>query len=187
MALLIETTVDDTCSNFATPQRIAFTPLGKPVEGSRSFQIRDGLERTGEYPLDHYFSFEAWVQDLEAVVDAAGVDRFPLLGISQGGAIALQAGLGYFRTLAGILALSTYLPLPDSLENAKGGPNAEIPIFLAHGSADPVVPVELGHGTRAQLDASGYEVEWHEYQGMPHSVSEKEIYHIAEWIEKVLM
>lgn len=123
---------------------------------------------------------------LDAQVDSGiASERIVLAGFSQGGAIALQAGLSYFRTLAGIIALSTYLPLPDSLENAGGSPNGEIPIFLAHGSADPVVPVELGHATRAQLDASGYTVEWHEYQGMPHSVSEKEIFHIAEWIEKV--
>lgn len=124
---------------------------------------------------------------LDAQVDSGiASERIILAGFSQGGAIALQAGLGYFRTLAGILALSTYLPLPDSLEQATGAPNGDTPVFLAHGSADPVVPVELGHATRAQLDASGYTVEWHEYQGMPHSVSEKEIYHIAEWIEKVL-
>ena len=114
-------------------------------------------------------------------------ERIVLAGFSQGGAIALQAGLRYFRTLGGIMALSTYLPLPDALDSEKGGPNADIPIFLAHGSIDPVVPVELGHATRAQLDAAGYTVEWHEYEGMPHSVSEQEVYHIAEWLEKIFI
>ena len=58
---------------------------------------------------------------------------------------------------------------------------------MAHGSADPVIPVVLAHQSHQKLERSGYPVEWHEYKGMPHSVSEQEIFHIAEWIEKVLM
>ena len=114
-------------------------------------------------------------------------ERIVVAGFSQGGAIALQAGLRYPARLAGILALSTYLPLADSLEAEKAGANADVPILLAHGSADPVIPVVLAHRSREKLEQTGYEIEWHEYRGMPHSVSEQEIFHVAEWLEKVLI
>ncbi len=113
-------------------------------------------------------------------------ERIVLAGFSQGGVIALQAGLRYEQKLAGILALSTYLPLQNSLAAEKSDANADTPIFLAHGVADPVIPVELAYRSLKKLEKEGYEVEWHEYRGMPHSVSEQEIFHIAEWLEKVL-
>jgi len=114
-------------------------------------------------------------------------ERIVLAGFSQGGAIVLHAGLRYAKKLAGIIALSTFLPLAESLEQEKSATNDGIPILLAHGSADPVVPVALAYETRAALENSGYEVEWHEYKGMAHSVSEQEIFHLAEWLEKILI
>lgn len=119
---------------------------------------------------------------------AAGIaaERIVLAGFSQGGAIALQAGLRYYKQLAGIIALSSYMPLAGSLEAERSDANGATPILLAHGSADPVVPVDLAHRTRDYLEQLGYSLEWHEYKGMPHSVSEQEIYHIAEWLERVL-
>jgi len=113
-------------------------------------------------------------------------ERIVVAGFSQGGVIALQAGLRYPEKLAGILALSTYLALPSRLAGERSEANAKIPIFLAHGSDDPVIPVDLAYRSRGQLEQAGYDVEWHEYRGMPHSVSEQEIYHVAEWLEKVL-
>ena len=98
----------------------------------------------------------------------------------------MQAGLRYRKQLAGIIALSTFLPLAESLKAEKSDANSGIPILLAHGSADPVVPVELAYKTRAVLEKHAYVVEWQEYQGMAHSVSEQEIFHIAEWLEKIL-
>ncbi len=119
---------------------------------------------------------------------AAGIksERIVLAGFSQGGAIVLQAGLRYYKSLAGIIALSTYLPLADSLDDEKSGANADIPIFLAHGSDDPVVPVELAYRSLKNLEKEGYAVEWHEYKGMAHGVSEQEIFHLAEWLERAL-
>jgi len=114
-------------------------------------------------------------------------ERIVLAGFSQGGAIVLHAGLRHGKQLAGIIALSTFLPLAESLEQEKSATNGGIPILLAHGSADPVVPVALAYETRAALENGGYEVEWHEYKGMAHSVSEQEIFHLAEWLEKTLM
>jgi phospholipase/carboxylesterase len=113
--------------------------------------------------------------------------RIVLAGFSQGGAIVLQAGLRYPAQLAGIMALSTYLPLAETLEQEKSADSAGTPIFMAHGSEDPVIPVDLAYKSLKRLEQQQYKVEWHEYKGMAHSVSEQEIYHVAEWLEKVLM
>ncbi|MDH3222011.1 MAG: alpha/beta hydrolase [Gammaproteobacteria bacterium] len=120
---------------------------------------------------------------------AAGIapQRIVLAGFSQGGAVVLQAGLRCDKKLAGIIGLSTYLPLDESLASEKSDANVDIPILLAHGSADPVIPVELAYRSLKKLEQEGYAVEWHEYKGMPHSVSEQEIFHIAEWLEKILI
>ena len=117
---------------------------------------------------------------------ASGIahERIVLAGFSQGGAIVLHAGLRCGKQLAGIIALSSFLPLAETLESEKAEINAGVPILLAHGSADPVVPVVLAYETRGELEKHGYEVEWHEYKGMAHSVSEQEIFHLAEWLEK---
>jgi phospholipase/carboxylesterase len=113
-------------------------------------------------------------------------ERIVLAGFSQGGAIVLQAGLRYYKQLAGIMALSTYLPLAESLDNEKSDANADIPIFFAHGSTDPVIAIDHAYRSRGLLEKQGYQVEWHEYKDMPHSVSEQEIFHMAEWLEKIL-
>ena len=112
--------------------------------------------------------------------------RIVLAGFSQGGAIVFQAGLRYPARLAGIMALSTYLPLAETLADEKSADNQDIPIFMAHGSADPVISVDLAYRSQKKLEQQGYTLEWHEYDGMAHSVSEQEIYHLAEWLEKVL-
>ena len=130
----------------------------------------------------------ALVSEMIDVEIANGIDaeHIVLAGFSQGGAIALQAGLRYSSQLAGILALSTYLPLADSLADEATDASASTPIFLAHGSIDPVISIDLAKQSRKLLQQQGLEVEWHEYDGMPHSVSEQEIFHIAEWLERVL-
>jgi len=111
--------------------------------------------------------------------------RIALAGFSQGGAIALQAGLRHAQQLAGIMALSTYLPLPDSLQAEASPANRATPIFMAHGTQDPVVPYSKGADSRAVLDGLGYQVEWHEYL-MPHSVCMEEIADIGAWLTRVL-
>lgn len=126
------------------------------------------------------------VNKLIDVEIAGGIapERIVLAGFSQGGAVVLHAGLRYGKQLAGIIALSSFLPLAETLESEKNEVNASLPILLAHGSADPVVPVVLAYETRGELEKHGHEVEWHEYKGMAHSVSEQEIFHLAEWLEK---
>jgi phospholipase/carboxylesterase len=121
------------------------------------------------------------------IEDGIKPERIVLAGFSQGGAIVLHAGLRYPAKLAGIMALSTYLPLAESLANEKSEDNADTSIFMAHGSIDPVIPVDLAYKSLKRLEQQKYKVEWHEYDGMPHSVSEQEIYHVAEWLEKILL
>lgn len=112
-------------------------------------------------------------------------ERIVLAGFSQGGAIALQAGVRHPRRLAGILALSTYLTLPEKLASEASPANGDCPIFMAHGTQDPVVPYEGGQLSRQTLEAQGYEIEWREYP-MPHSVCAEEIADISSWLTGVL-
>jgi phospholipase/carboxylesterase len=107
--------------------------------------------------------------------------RVVLAGFSQGGAVALHAGLRYPERLAGILALSSYLPFPATLAAEKSGANADVPILMCHGRLDPVVPIGMGLEARDVLTASGYAVEWHEYP-MQHEVCAAEIAEVAKWM-----
>ena len=106
-------------------------------------------------------------------------------GFSQGGAIALHAGLRYEKPLGGILALSCYLPLSEQLSAEATEANAKTPILMMHGSNDPIIPVQQGHASRDQLIKAGYDVSWNEYP-MAHSVCMEEIAVIAEWLDRLL-
>jgi phospholipase/carboxylesterase len=108
-----------------------------------------------------------------------------LAGFSQGGAMALQTGLRYPQRLAGLIALSTYLPLAESLPREAAPANRATPIFMAHGTLDPVVPYAMGAASMTLLAGQGYPVEWHEYP-MPHSVCQQEIRDIGDWLRRVL-
>jgi phospholipase/carboxylesterase len=112
-------------------------------------------------------------------------DRIVLAGFSQGGAIALQTGLRHPRKLAGVMALSTYLPLADSLPKEAATANRATPIFMAHGIYDPVVPIVMGAGSMTLLTGLGYSIEWRQYP-MPHSVCPEEIDDIGAWLRKIL-
>jgi phospholipase/carboxylesterase len=114
---------------------------------------------------------------------AKGVDasRIVLAGFSQGGAVALEAGLRYPQRLAGVLALSTYLPFPARLATERSGANADVPILMCHGRLDPVVPIAMGLEARDALVTLGYAVEWREYP-MQHEVCAPELTEVARWI-----
>jgi phospholipase/carboxylesterase len=111
--------------------------------------------------------------------------RIVLAGFSQGGAIALHTGLRHEAPLAGVLALSTYLPLPHTLDTEASPTNAHLPIFMAHGTVDSVIPVEQGIASRNRLQDHSYRVEWREYP-MAHSVCPEEITDIGQWLVRVL-
>jgi phospholipase/carboxylesterase len=112
-------------------------------------------------------------------------DRIVLAGFSQGGAMALFTALRRAGRLAGLIALSCYLPLPGTLAAEEHEANRDIPIFMAHGSFDPVVPFTFGAAAREQLHAGGHDVEWHEYQ-MEHGVCQPEIADLRKWLLRVL-
>jgi phospholipase/carboxylesterase len=114
-----------------------------------------------------------------------GASRIVLAGFSQGGAIALQTGLRYSERLAGIMALSSYLPLASTLATEANAANHAVPIFMAHGTADPLIPLPLASLSREHLKQQGYQVEWHQYL-MPHSVCQEEIRDIGQWLQHVL-
>jgi len=109
-------------------------------------------------------------------------ERIILAGFSQGGAIILHTGLRYTKPLAGLMALSTYLPVSTTLDTEKSAENQLIDIFSAHGSDDPVIPVSFAQKSHFVLTQQGYKPEWHEYEGMQHSVCFEEIADISQWI-----
>jgi phospholipase/carboxylesterase len=127
------------------------------------------------------------LEDLISAQKSQGIaaNKIVLAGFSQGGAIVLQTGLRYPERLAGIMALSTYLPLKDLLAKEKSAANADVPILLAHGQYDDMIRMDRALATRAALEAQGYPVEWHDYP-MPHSVCPDEIGHIAQFLLRIL-
>ena len=112
-------------------------------------------------------------------------ERIVLAGFSQGCAMALHTGLRYPQKLAGIVALSGYLPLADQFAAERHNANARTPIFMAHGNQDPVVVPARGEASRDLLTRLGYTVEWHSYP-MPHSVHPQEVADIARFLTQVL-
>jgi phospholipase/carboxylesterase len=111
--------------------------------------------------------------------------RIIVSGFSQGGAIALHTGLRYPRRLAGLAALSSWLPLAATLEDEISEESRALPIFIAHGSYDPMLPISLGQHSRRTLEDAGYAVEWHEYP-MAHAVCAEEIAELSRWMNEVL-
>lgn len=127
---------------------------------------------------------------LHALIDteiAQGIpsNKIVVAGFSQGGAVALYGGLRYNQPLAGILGLSCYLPLADTLAAEASPANQETPILLQHGREDPIIPIAHGQASRDQLQEAGYDVIWHDYP-MPHSVCMEEIAEIGEWLGRLL-
>ena len=106
-----------------------------------------------------------------------------LAGFSQGGAIALHTGLRYQKPLAGIMGLSTYLPLMDSVKDEMAEANRNTPVLLAHGAHDPIISFQLAEATNICLNELGYTTELYSYE-MEHSVCPEEIDKISDWINE---
>jgi len=124
---------------------------------------------------------------VEGLIEAQAVppERIVLAGFSQGGAIVLHTALRYPRRLAGVVALSTYLPLVDTLNAEKASSNQATPIFMAHGRFDEIIPLPRALASRDLLQKMSYRVDWHEYP-MPHSVCIEEIGEVAAYLRSVL-
>ncbi len=106
--------------------------------------------------------------------------RIVLAGFSQGGLVALHAGLSYSQPLAGIMALSTYCPMSESFQSYS-----EMPILMMHGQQDPVIPLSVAESSKAALLHRGYQIEWHSY-AMQHQVVPSQLQQIAQWLKKQL-
>ncbi len=130
---------------------------------------------------------QAQIGELIAQEQSRGIaaSKIVLAGFSQGGAIALQTGLRHPEKLAGVMALSTYLPLAESFAAEATAANKATSVFMAHGTHDPVVPYSMGDNSRKILEQAGYVLEWHDYP-MQHSVCLEEVTDIGRWLVKVL-
>ena len=111
--------------------------------------------------------------------------RIVLAGFSQGCAMTLMTGLRYRERLAGLVGLSGYLPLAATTVAERHDTNRDVPIFLAHGTSDPMIPIARARQSRDALVAMGHAVEWHEYP-MPHSVCAAEVVDLNRWLLHVL-
>lgn len=131
---------------------------------------------------------EQAIQALIARENARGIpsSRIVLAGFSQGCAMTLHTGIRLKEKLAGLMGLSGYLPLIDMAAHEREPANAATPIFLAHGTHDPVVTLERAEASRAKLIDLGYQVQWHTYP-MPHSVCAQEIDDISSFLQSVLL
>jgi phospholipase/carboxylesterase len=146
-----------------------------------------GFDRAAGEDAAGFRETEALVRELIGREAARGIsaNRVVLAGFSQGGAVSLYSALRYPERLAGVMALSCYLPLASRLAAERAPANEGVSIFMAHGLSDPMLPIEMGLKSRDALKTLRYAVEWHQYP-MAHSVSEAEIADIREFLFRVL-
>jgi len=144
--------------------------LGSAVDAEGISRSADNLGRLVQATIDSGFAPECIV----------------LAGFSQGGVIALHTALRHPERLAGIIALSTYVALPEQLRESASEANRNLPIFMAHGRHDPVIPLALGERSRDFLLAQGYPVQWRDYP-MEHAVHPEEIRDIADWLNTAVI
>jgi phospholipase/carboxylesterase len=161
----------------------------RPVTINNGFVMRAWYDITG-LGADRKED-EAGIRDSAAVVrgyieqeNAKGVatERIVIAGFSQGGAIALQAALRHPQRLAGVMALSTYLPLRDTVAAEATPANRNVPILMCHGLRDQMVPATLGKASRDLLQGLGYSIEWQAYP-MEHQVCMEEVLDISKWLQ----
>jgi phospholipase/carboxylesterase len=164
----------------------------RPVTLNRGYPMRAwydiiSIERRSEQDESGIRASYGVVEKLIRRENERGIasSRIVLAGFSQGGAMAIYSGTRYVEKLAGIIALSCYMLLEAKFSAERTAANHATPIFLGHGTQDPVVSPVLGEETRRVLEKEGYSVEWHTYP-MPHSVCAPEVVDIATWLRRVL-
>jgi phospholipase/carboxylesterase len=160
----------------------------------RAVTINNGMRMRAWYDIYQFGGGREDEQGLRAsekllheMIRAQGLppEKIVLAGFSQGGAIVLQTGLRYPERLAGIMALSCYLPIASTVAAERSDANRSVPIFMAHGRFDDIIPIPRAQASRAALEKMGYAVQWHEY-AMPHSVCADEIAHISAFLSTIL-
>ena len=171
------------------PKPVRFVFPHAPV---RPVTINQGMRMRAWYDI---FQFGGGPEDeagirasqklVEKLIEAEKGKKIVLAGFSQGGAIVLQAALRHPERLAGVLALSTYLPLAATLEKERSEANKDLPIFMAHGQLDDIIPIDRAKRSREVLERLGYPVTWKDYP-MPHSVCAPEIGDISGFLSRIL-
>jgi len=164
----------------------------RPVTLNNGYEMRAwydifGLQSDSQQDEVGINSIQATINAMIETEIARGApsQRILLAGFSQGGAIALHTATRFDQPLAGVLALSTYLPLKNQLKEKQHLANKHCPIWMAHGRQDNVITLATAQSSRQTLEAAGYAVEWHEYD-MPHSICEAEIDDIRQFLLRVL-
>ncbi|HYT46798.1 MAG TPA: dienelactone hydrolase family protein [Burkholderiales bacterium] len=173
------------------PKPVRFVFPHAPV---RPVTINQGMRMRAWYDI---FQFGGGPEDEKGIRESQGliealIKQQPvparaivLAGFSQGGAIVLQTALRCPERLAGVIALSSYLPLAGKLQAEKSPANQDLPVFMAHGQHDDLIPLSRAQKSRELLVDAGYKVEWHDYP-MPHSVCGEEIADIASFLVRLL-
>jgi phospholipase/carboxylesterase len=164
----------------------------RPVTLNNGYVMRAWYDiiQLGGNSAEDAAGIRASAQEIGKLVDAEHASGVPfnkivIAGFSQGGAMALQTALRYSQRLAGVMPLSCYLPLRESLTAEAAEANRDLPILMCHGRQDPVVPLSMGQRSRDLLRSQGYAVDFREYD-MPHSVCAPEIVDMSLWLQKVL-
>lgn len=165
----------------------------RPVTANQGYEMRAWFDIVAGFEAGDFedaggiTQSQGYIEQLIAHEMASGIksDKIILAGFSQGCAMALHTALRYPEKLGGIIGLSGYIPLLNTVDAEKNAANQDTPIFLAHGKIDQVVPFERAQGALKKLQALGYNVEWHEYQ-MMHTMTMPEINDISAWLTKVL-
>lgn len=187
-----------------------FVPIAAELDASADSDMRFIFPNAPVIPitLNNGYEMRAWFDisglSLDAEIDKPGIaestihierlierevnrgistDRIFLAGFSQGAVMAMVTGICYPKPLAGIIALSGFLPETAELSEKASPANQHIPIFLAHGRDDPIVPYALGLFTQSHLTKAGYTVDWHSYD-MPHTVCPEEVLDLKNWLNK---
>jgi phospholipase/carboxylesterase len=163
----------------------------RPVTINNGYEMRAWYDIIGidRRSAEDFEGINASAQSITALIhreNERGIptNRILVAGFSQGGAMALHIATRHPQTFAGVIALSCYLPVARELPAAHSPANLGTPIFMAHGSQDPVVPLALGDFSREALDAAGYGVEWHTYP-MQHGLCEPEVADLRAWLKRV--
>jgi phospholipase/carboxylesterase len=142
------------------------------------------LDSAGRADRDGLLNSSALLEELIGLEIERGIEpeRIVIAGFSQGGAVAVHTALNTEHPIAGLMALSTYMALPEDAETAAC--RKDLPIFMAHGSFDPVLQLAWGRSSAEKLTENGYTVDWHEYP-MAHAVCPQEIADISQWLSTV--
>ena len=164
----------------------------RPITLNNGYEMRAwfdmfSLDRNNNTDESDLLTTVGWINQFidQEIENGVPSNKILLAGFSQGGVIALHAGLRYPKKLAGIMALSTYIPFVENLLNQTTEQQKGISIFAAHGTQDPVIPIASWQDYTPKLEAEGFNVEAHSYE-MEHSLCAKEVRDISSWLQKTL-